>query len=81
MTLQQIKQKVSDNYLKSGVALSMGMMSVPAMAQEADVNLNIDVSEIESALEKVQKPIAAVASASLGAYVVIRAWKLVRKAI
>lgn len=81
MTLAKIKQKLSEKYLKTGVAVGMATMAVPAMANEPDVDLNVDVSEVVSALEKSQKPIAAVAGASLGAYVAIRVWKLVRKAI
>lgn len=40
-----------------------------------------DVTEIVSDIDAAETPIAAVAGASLGAYVGIRVWKLVRRAI
>ena len=40
-----------------------------------------DVSEVVSDIDAAETPIAAVAGASLGAYVGIRVWKLVRRAI
>ena len=40
-----------------------------------------DVSEVVSDIDAAETPIAAVAGASLGAYVAIRVWKLVRRAI
>ena len=40
-----------------------------------------EIQKIALELAIAEKPIAAVAGASLGAYVAIRVWKLVRKAI
>lgn len=40
-----------------------------------------DVTEVVADIDGAETPIAAVAGASLGAYVAIRVWKLVRRAI
>lgn len=40
-----------------------------------------DVTDVVSDIDAAETPIAAVAGASLGAYVAIRVWKLVRRAI
>lgn len=40
-----------------------------------------DVTEVVADIDGAEAPIAAVAGASLGAYVAIRVWKLVRRAI
>lgn len=41
----------------------------------------VDVSDVVSEIGDAKAPIASVAGASLGAYVAIRVWKLVRRAI
>lgn len=51
--------------------------AVAATASQAAPN----VSEVVSDINAAETPIAAVAGASLGAYVGIRVWKLVRRAI
>lgn len=51
--------------------------TVAATASQAAPNVTEVVSDIDAA----ETPIAAVAGASLGAYVAIRVWKLVRRAI
>lgn len=40
-----------------------------------------DVTDVVSDIDAAETPIASVAGASLGAYVAIRVWKLVRRAI
>lgn len=72
-----IKQVVTDNWDKAGVAVGMTMLTSPVFAAAGTVDVSSVVSEISGA----KTPIASVAGASLGAYVAIRVWKLVRRAI
>ena len=70
----QVKQVLLSYWDKAGVALGMVLLTTPALA-------NVDVSDVVSEIEAAKTPIASVAGASLGAYVAIRVWKLVRRAI
>lgn len=61
--------------LSKAAVLSTGVIaSVSAFAAP-------DVTEVVSDINGAKTPIAAVAGASLGAYVGIRVWKMVRRAI
>lgn len=59
---------------KSAVAAAAAVAATASQAAP-------DVSEVVSDIDAAETPIAAVAGASLGAYVAIRVWKLVRRAI
>ena len=70
MTFAQIKNK----FAAASAAVVSAMLATSA-------NAAVDVTEVVTEIKATEKPIAAVAGASLGAYVAIRVWKLVRKAI
>ena len=59
---------------KSAVAVAAAVAATASQAAP-------DVTEVVSDIDGAEAPIAAVAGASLGAYVAIRVWKLVRRAI
>ena len=52
--------------------LTLGAMSAHA---------NVDVTDIATEVSDAKTPVAKIASASLGVYVALRVWKLVRRAI
>lgn len=70
---QVLSGAVQRHYKKAAVVATA---AVATAAQAAP-----DVSEVVSDIDGAETPIAAVAGASLGAYVAIRVWKLVRRAI
>lgn len=74
MNIAQFKNAVKERYQKVGVAIGVALLTTPALA---DIDVSEAVNEIKGSKEK----ISAVAGASLGAYIGIRIWKLVRKAI
>lgn len=62
---------------KQGMAV-VGATLLTSSAFAAD---GVDVTSVVSDIDAAKTPIAAVAGASMGAYVAIRVWKLVRRAI
>lgn len=68
-----IRPAVQRHYKKSAVVATA---TAATAAQAAP-----DVTEVVADINGAEAPIAAVAGASLGAYVAIRVWKLVRRAI
>ena len=74
------QRKVKKWHQKLGLAAAVGFASVPAFA--IDMIKGPDMTaDIVADINGAKAPIAAVAGASMGAYVAIRVWKLVRRAI
>ncbi len=67
-------------FLKNGTAKKSAVAAAAAVAATAS-QAAPDVTEVVADIDGAEAPIAAVAGASLGAYVAIRVWKLVRRAI
>lgn len=74
MNIAQIKSIVKEKYAKTVSAVSVALATTSAYA-------SVDVSDVVQEIKDAKTPIASVAGASLGAYVAIRVWKLVRRAI
>lgn len=74
MNIAQIKNIVKEKYAKTVIAVSVALATTSAYA-------SVDVSDVVQEIKDAKTPIASVAGASLGAYVAIRVWKLVRRAI
>jgi uncharacterized membrane protein YfcA len=72
--MKDFKSRFSNVPKKLAVAATAAVASVSSFAAA-------DVTEVVSDIDGAKAPIAAVAGASLGAYVAIRVWKLVRRAI
>ena len=74
--LATTKQAINNKTLAKVVipaTLTLGTMSAHAV--------DVDVTEISTDIADAKTPVAKVASASLGVYVALRVWKLVRRAI
>lgn len=77
MSFAQLKAKFASAKRKATTAAILATSGVAATS----ANATVDVSEVVEEIKESKTPIASVAGASLGAYVAIRVWKLVRKAI
>lgn len=77
MNIAQLKNRFAN--AKKKIATTATLASTGIVATSA--NAAVDVSELVEEIKESKTPIASVAGASLGAYVAIRVWKLVRKAI
>lgn len=68
-------------FLKKASAVKKTAVAAAAAVAATASQAAPDVTEVVSDIDGAETPIAAVAGASLGAYVAIRVWKLVRRAI
>ena len=72
--MENVKSKVKSLASKVGVITGLSLLASSAFAAPV-------VTEVVAEIDAAKTPIAAVAGASLSAYVGIRVWKLVRRAI
>lgn len=58
-------------------------LTIGTMSAHADLTgtTGVDVNDIAGEISDAKTPVATIASASLGVYVALRVWKMVRKAI
>ena len=68
-------------FLRKASAVKKTAVAAAALVAATASQAAPDVSDVVSDIDSAETPIAAVAGASLGAYVAIRVWKLVRRAI
>lgn len=78
---QAVKNAVANNWAKLGVFSGLTMLGMSSAMADLTGTTGVDVNDIASEIADAKVPVAKIASASLGAYVAIRVWKMVRKAI
>lgn len=62
-------------------ALMVGLPVVSVLMPELALAATYDVSDIESEFDAGEAPVATVASASIGLFVIRRVWKIIRSSI
>lgn len=72
--LKKFNQFVKSKYTQASVAVSLALVSSPVFA-------SVDVSSIVGEIADAKTPVASVAGASAAVLVVMRVWKLIRRAI
>lgn len=78
---QTVKNAVANNWAKLGVFAGLTTLGMSSAMADLTGTTGVDINGIADEIGDAKTPVAKIASASLGVYVALRVWKMVRKAI